>query len=67
MTAYKIYRADGEPIWIGTARELADLPHDTVVWFGVWTDQRGHFMLCKGVPAPSYVEITRCDLYRAAA
>ncbi len=57
----------GEKIVFGTAQEITDLATQRkFIEFGIWTDQQGRFALCKVWPVPSWVEITRHDLYRAA-
>jgi len=32
----------------------------------IWTDRCGHFMLCKIVPAPSYIETNKEELITAS-
>ena len=61
----KTYRA-GEAIYFGTAVELADMIPQ-MPFYGVWTDQAGHYALCKVWPCPSWKEITKRELFQAAA
>ena len=68
MAAYKIQRSDGEPIWLGTPAEISELlDQPGFNHYGVWTDQNGHYMICRSVPAPSYVEITHRQFWNATA
>lgn len=58
----------GERIIFGDAKEIADLSFKPeFTWYGVWTDQQGKFALCKVWPCPSWKEITKRELYQAAA
>ena len=56
---YKTYRGD-EPIYFGPPAELADKLSE-LPWYGVWTDQQGHWALCRAWPCPSWKEVTHAS------
>ncbi len=63
----KTYRGS-EPIIFGDAHEIADLvtTGNRYLEYAVWTDQAGKFALCRVWPCPSWIEITRNQLFNAA-
>lgn len=60
----KTYRGN-EPIYFGTASELAD-KIGNLPFYGVWTDQQGNYALCRVWPCLSWKEISKHELYLAA-
>ena len=62
---YKTYRGS-EPIIFGSPHELADAINDFPE-YGVWTDQQGKWALCRTWPCPSWKEVTKRELFQAAA
>lgn len=67
----KTYRGD-EPIYFGSAHALADAI-GSMPYYGVWatpdwrTNRQAKFALSRTWPCPSWVEITRHELFQSAA